>query len=43
MNNWDLYYSELADMYLLNNIDMKDIMTEMSTDYNLTSSVVNSI
>lgn len=29
--NWDLYHEELADMYLLHNMQLKDIMIEMST------------
>jgi len=41
--NWELYYSELAEMYLLHNMYLKDIMTEMSTHYNFTPRLVNSI
>ena len=29
--NWELYQEELADMYLLHNMQLKDIMTEMFT------------
>lgn len=42
MYNWDLYYSELAEMYLLHNMYLKDIMTEMSTRYNFSPRSVNS-
>ena len=31
--NWALYQAELADMYLLHNMQLKDIMTEMFTRY----------
>lgn len=31
--NWELYQVEPADMYLLYNMQLKDIMTEMFTRY----------
>ena len=31
--NWESFREELADMYLLHNIQLKDIMIEMSTCY----------
>jgi len=32
--NWELYQAELADMYPLHNMQLKDIMMEMQMRYN---------
>ncbi|PUU72249.1 hypothetical protein B9Z19DRAFT_1138403 [Tuber borchii] len=35
---WELFHEELADMYLLYNMQLKDIMIEISTQYNFNPS-----
>ena len=32
--DWELYYEELSEMYLLHNMHLKDIMMEMLTRHN---------
>lgn len=32
--DWDLFHEELAEMYLVHNMQLKDIMIDMSTRHN---------
>jgi len=41
MYNWDLYYTELVEMYLLEKIHLKDIMIDMARKYNFAPRLVN--
>ena len=41
--NWDSYHETLGEMYLLHDMHLKDIMTEMSTHYNFTPRLVTLI